>query len=117
MGSVTQPLTLFASDGTRSESVDALVDTGSTYTVIPADVLARLGVVATGTKEFELGDSRVVAYPVCELPVRLDGQMHTALVVFGPADSTPLLGVVTLEIFSLGVDPVGKRLVPVRNRL
>ena len=38
-----------------------------------------------------------------------------SLVVFGDEGSRPLLGVVTLEEFSLGVDPVNGRLTRVRG--
>ena len=32
--------------------------------------------------------------------------------VFWDEDTTPLLGAVTLEIFSLGIDPVNNQLIP-----
>jgi hypothetical protein len=45
--------------------------------------------------------------------VRLGGQVQPSPVIFGDDGSEPLLGVVTLEIFSLAVDPVNQTLIRV----
>ena len=44
MGTFTQPITLHASSGDHTEELDALVDTGATFTIVPAPILERLGV-------------------------------------------------------------------------
>ena len=44
---------------------------------------------------------------------RLEGEQDISPVVFGDEDATPLLGAVTLGAFSLGIDPVNMRLIPV----
>ena len=49
--------------------------------------------------------------------VTLEGETLPTLVIFGAEGSEPLLGLVTLEEFGLGVDPVDERLVPVRALL
>ena len=38
-------------------------------------------------------------------------------VVFWDENTTPLLGAVTLEIFSLGIDPVNNQLIPIESRM
>lgn len=93
--------------------VEALVDTGATYTVLPSEALARLGIQAMETVSFELADDRIVEYQVGEARVRLDGRERTTLVVFGPQGSAPLLGATTLQLFNLAVDPTRERLYPV----
>ena len=93
--------------------VEALVDTGSTYTVLPGSALIGLGVEPAEQALFELADDRLVEYPVGDARIRLEGRERIAPVVFGPEGATPLLGSVTLEIFRLAVDPVHRRLVPV----
>ena len=93
--------------------VDALVDTGATYTVLPAETLVRLGIQAFESVSFELADERIVEFQVGEARVRLDGRERTTLVVFGPECSAPLLGATTLQLFNLAMDPTRERLVPV----
>ncbi len=97
--------------------VEALVDTGATYTVLSRDLLVRLGIQAIETVSFELADDRIVEYEVGEARVRLDGRERTTQVVFGPEGITPLLGATTLQLFHLGVDPLQEQLVPVRGLL
>ena len=48
MGHIRCALRLTNLDGGRTISVEALVDTGSTYSVIPAHLLDELGVSRTG---------------------------------------------------------------------
>ncbi len=74
--------------GERSETLDALVDTGSTFTWIPQDLLERLGVVPEEELLFELADGREQRYPVAWVRIRL-------------------------EEYLLAVDPVHHRLIPV----
>ncbi len=98
--------------GERFEPVEALVDTGATYTWVPRSVLERLGVQPVRERPFVLADGRQVLYQMAWTIVRLNGEAQPTLVVFGTEDTEPLLGVVTLEEFGLGVDAVNERLIP-----
>jgi predicted aspartyl protease len=102
------------SAGQRWKKVEGLVDMGSTYTWVPREVLVRLGVQPQFTREFETADGRIIERDVAVATARLDGQALPTLVVFSDGGS-PLLGVVTLEEFGFGVDPVNQRLVRVRG--
>ena len=51
---------------------------------------------------------------VGEARVRVGGRDVTTLVLFNDEGSMPLLGALTLEGVFMGVDPVHKRLVPIR---
>ena len=93
--------------------VEALVDTGATYTMLPADLLETLGVEAIGQRDFELADNRRVRYDVGEAKMRLNGDELTVLVVFAPEATATLLGATALELFGLAVDPVNQRLISV----
>ncbi len=115
MGTFQATVEIGDPDGTRYETVEAVVDTGSTYTWVPKDVLARLGVESEFQQEFETADGRVIKRDVAETRVRLDGQARTTLVVVGDEGSNPLMGAYTFEGFGLGVDPLARRLVPVRG--
>ena len=44
--------------------------------------------------------------------MRIDGKADVSPVVFRDEEALPLLGAVTLEILSLGIDPVNRRLIP-----
>ena len=101
--------------GLRYEYVNALVDSGSTYNIIPASMLRRLGVEVWRSGTFNLADGRSVQRELGLTWVRLNGEEATAPVIFGDEGVLPLLGAVTLEIFGLGIDPVGMRLISVNG--
>jgi hypothetical protein len=48
--------------------------------------------------------------------IRIDGKVQPTPAMFGGGGTT-LLGVVTLEELSLGIDPVNQRLIPVPTLL
>jgi predicted aspartyl protease len=83
--------------GARWETLDALVDTGATYTWTPALALSRLGVRPQFRREFVTADGRVAERDMAVTMTRWDGQALPALVVFGDDDSLPLLGAYTME--------------------
>ena len=99
--------------GQRYEYIDALVDSGSTYNILPASMLRRLGIEIQSCGTFRLADGRRVERDLGQTRVRINGQEATAPVIFGDEATQPLLGAVTLEIFGLGIDPVDMRLIPV----
>lgn len=117
MGTFHWPLTVLSADGDREETVEALVDTGATYTSLPASLLARLGVVPQRHLEFELANGEVIEQQIGEARLRVDGVEATRVVVFGTDDAPALLGADTLEGVTMAVDPVGKRLAPTRALL
>ena len=92
--------------------VEAMVDTGSTYPFIPADLLQSLNIKPARRRTFELGDGQRIELDDGEVRMRLDAQERTVPVVFAPEGAAPLLGAVALEIFGLAADPVNKRLIP-----
>ncbi len=103
--------------GQRWETVEALVDTGASDTLVPRSILDRLGVQPEERWPFRLADGREIEYEVAQTLIRIDGRTRFAIVVFGPEGTAPLLGATTLEVFRLGVDPKGRRLIPVPGLL
>jgi clan AA aspartic protease len=103
--------------GERFERLDALVDTGATYSWIPRDVLEAVGVAPEEDRPFVLADGRQVRFPVAWTQIRIGAREQPTIVVFGHPGSEPMLGVVTLEEFLLAVDPVSRRLVSVPGLL
>ncbi len=112
MGTFSCPIEVFSADGSRSETVDVLVDTGSTYTCLPATLLNRLGVAPRRRIQSELADGSIVADAIGEARVRVEGVETTTIVVFVGQGAPALLGAYTLEGALLVVDPVRQRLVP-----
>jgi len=117
MGVFSVAILVGDSRGERFEPVEALVDTGATYTVVPASLLERLDVEIRGRRKFLLADGREIERSIGQTWLRIDGQTLTTIVVFAEEGARPLLGAVTLEEFGLGVDPVARKLIPVPGYL
>ncbi len=112
MGNFFQPITVVGPAG-REVTVEALVDTGATFTSLPASILHDLGVRPGRQVRMRLADGSVHEQQAGSALMRLDGQQEVCPVIFGEESSPPAIGAVTLEIMLLGVDPVEHRLVPV----
>ena len=112
LGTFSCPIEIISADGTRSETVDALVDTGSTYTCLPATLLRELGVAPRRRIQSELADGSIVEDTIGEARIRIEGVEMTTIVVFVGEGAPTLLGAYTLEGALLVVDPVRQRLVP-----
>jgi len=67
--------------------VQALVDTGATYTWIPQDVLEGLGVVPEEEWPFVLADGREVHYPVAWISIGMRARAGGAVAGF-PLESS-----------------------------
>ena len=117
MGAFAVTLEISDPQGSRFETVEALVDTGATLTSAPASLLRRLGVEATRRGTFEYADGRRVELEIGETRVKVEGIETTTSVLFGAEDAEPLLGAMTLEGLLLGVDPFNRRLVPIVGML
>jgi predicted aspartyl protease len=113
VGTFKVPIEIGNQEGQLFERFEALVDTGSTYTVIPASVLNRLNVRPHRRSVFELADGSRREWDMARTWVKLDGQLEQTLVVFGAETDELILGAVTLEEFLLAPDPVRGRLMPV----
>ena len=112
MGTFFYPITLIGPSG-RRRTVEALVDTGATFTSVPADILEELGVEPRRQVNLRLADGSTHTQPLGRVVAELDETEEITFVIFGDPGSPSTIGAVTLETFLLGVDPAGKRLVPV----
>ena len=112
MGTFSHPIEVFSADGSRSITVDALVDTGSTYTCLPGAVLRELGLAPDRKIPARLPEGSIVEDEISEVRVRLQGIELTTIVVFDAADRPARLGAYTLTGAALAVDPVEQRLIP-----
>lgn len=99
----------------RFEPVEVMVDTGSTYSQIPAGLLQRLGIRPQWEAQARLGDGSITTDPVGEASLRVEGKTFFSPVTFGREGEPNLLGVIALETAMLAVDPVEQRLIPTIN--
>ena len=112
MGVFNWPLRLDSMDGQRSLELEAMVDTGASYTIVPGNRLRELGVEPVDKIGLILADGRPVEYDIGEARATIDGRSIPTLVVFGADNARALLGAYTLEGLRLAVDPTHRRLIP-----
>jgi predicted aspartyl protease len=99
------------------EDVRFLVDSGAMYTLVPADVWQRIGLQGKRAEAFSLADGTQVQREVSECFIELpQGGGHTPVVLGQPGDAA-LLGVVTLEMLGLVLNPFTRELQPMRMLL
>jgi len=96
----------------RGKETELIADTGAIYTAIPEDILMDLGIVARGTRRFKTASGELKELPVGEAYIEIAGEGVTSIVAFLPRGATPLLGVTTLELLGLQVDPLTGELRP-----
>ena len=111
MGTFFYAIRLTGASG-ASETLEALVDTGAVFTVIPAPILERLGVRPFDTIPVRFANGETEQWPIGQLEAELDGRRRPILCLFGSPDAPPLIGAHTLEAFLLTVDPMEHKLVP-----
>ncbi len=112
MGVFTVNVEIGDPTGSRFLAMEMTVDTGSSYTSLPATMLRELGVEPVRRQRFVLADGRVVDGDIGQTWLRLEGQSQMTVIAFAEEGTEPLLGAVTLEEFGLGIDTVAKKLVP-----
>ena len=89
-----------------------LVDTGSTYTWIPASFAESLVIERKERRPFGLATGDVVDRWIGEVEVEILGRRSTTIIVFGDEGIRGLIGVYTLEGLLLEVDPVHQLVRP-----
>ena len=117
MGEFTWPVGVWSADGERVETVDALVDTGASYSMFPRNMLERLGIVRLWKRGFEQADGSVIERDTGRAMLRINDDEDVQRVIFGDDGSEPLIGAGTLQGFLLVVDTASEELVPRTGRL
>ena len=114
MGTVTVTIGVGSPQGRQFEELEVTVDTGSTFTSVPREMLQRLGVAVERSLPSETADGRIVPVDIGYTTIRLEGLEFPTPVIFAEAGEPSLLGVVSLEEAALAVDPVAGQLVPTK---
>ena len=97
---------------TQSRTLNGLVDTGASYTLIPASILEELGIERIRSRLFSLADGSTKELSIGFADMELDGQVSPVHVVFGVDSEKILLGAMALEAFALAADAKNRRLIP-----
>ncbi|MCL0074390.1 aspartyl protease family protein [Dehalococcoidia bacterium] len=101
----------------KQESVEFLIDSGATYSLLPKTVWETIGLRPKRKQSFRLADGTGVERTVSEAFVILpQGEAHTP-VILGEEGEEALLGVVTLENLGLVFNPFDRTLHPMRMLL
>ena len=97
--------------------VRLMVDSGATYSLLPEDVWKAIGLEPTREHSFSMADGTQIARRISECNLSLEhGEGHSPVILGEPGDSG-LLGVVTLEILGLVLNPFSRTLHPMRALL
>ena len=92
-------------------AVEALVDTGSELTWLPAELLSNIGIQPRRERTFLTATKQVVIRQVGYAILRTEGFETTDEVVFAQPGDMTLLGVRTIEGFGVLVDNIAHRFV------
>jgi predicted aspartyl protease len=98
-------------------SLEFLVDSGATYTLLPDSAWRTIGLVPKRSARFTLADGTVIERQISECHISLpQGDGHTPIIL-GEAGDEALLGVITLENLGLILNPFNRILQPMRMLL
>ena len=111
MGMFSARIGVSDGNGGTPRYVDATVDTGAVYTLLPANLLRRVGVEPYGHETFEIADGTTVELPVGEARITIGDKGRVSPVVFGDSERY-LLGAITLQTLGLIPDTTNHRLIP-----
>ena len=104
-------------DGKKKKTLEFLVDSGAKYTLLPEQAWRDLKLKPQREMTFVLADGTRIERGISECLISLpQGEAHTP-VILGEKDDEPLLGVVTLEILGLILNPFQRTLEPMRMTL
>ena len=99
MGTFNWPLRISSMDGQQARDIEATVDTGASFTTLPASLLRELGIDATGKRRFLLADGRRIEVDYGEARATIDGESVTTLVVFGEDHAQPCWAPIPLKVW------------------
>jgi clan AA aspartic protease len=104
---------MLPSDQVRTVEVEALVDTGATTLVLPAEICRTLGLGEIGRRRVRYADGRRREIPwVTDLFIEILGRGMGCDALVEAEGTTPLIGQIPLEGLDLVVNPKTGDLMP-----
>jgi predicted aspartyl protease len=95
----------------RTPPVEVMVDTGSEVSWLPKKVLLDIGITPESKKRFVMANNSIIERDIGYAILTAEGYSTIDEVVFAEDSDMSLLGVRTLEGFSVMVDNIGHRFV------
>jgi len=99
-------------DSLEPITLNLLVDSGATFTVIPSPELEKMGIKPRVKRRLRTADGRVVEREGATILAQIMDKRDEVPVVFGGKDDSPVVGITTLEILGFEADPITGRLKP-----
>jgi clan AA aspartic protease len=93
-----------------TEKLDFLIDSGAVYSVVPAEILHKLGITPIAEEQFRLANGEKIVRRKGVALFKYDGRIGGADVIFGEEGDSVLLGALTLESLGLSLDPLKREL-------
>jgi len=109
MGEIRITFKVYGTDG-QAAALDALVDTGASFTKIPHNIASKLGLEVKHETEVELADGRRVKRGLALAEVEIEDVRRPLLIAIGAEGEKPIIGYTTLEILEFKVNPNTGRL-------
>ena len=110
MGTFNVYMSVGHPEGGDVEQVLALVDTGSTHSILPVSLLEGLHIQPYDRQRVAVADNSYQVWEVGKARIVYRDKEWVCPVVFGPEEQY-LMGATTLELFNLVVGPGHKKLV------
>ena len=95
-----------------TEPIEFLIDSGAVYSVVPSDVLNRLGIRPVAEQTFRLADGTKIKRKKGIALFKYGDRVGGADVIFGEEGDQVLLGAFTLEALGLALNPIRRELHP-----
>ena len=97
----------------RRSTIEAIADTGAVMSMLPQNVVERLGVGIRGTAVVSYADERIEERPIAgPLTIRIGNRSMSTDCVVGPPLSQPLIGQIVMEAMDLIADCTNRTLTP-----
>jgi clan AA aspartic protease len=103
-------------NGQYTYNAKFLVDTGAMDSMAPASELRKVGIEPVGKRIYELASGELQEYEHGIARVSFMGEVTWTDIIFGPDNSEPILGVITLENANFLVDPKNQTLTKLLAR-
>ncbi|MBN2541422.1 retroviral-like aspartic protease family protein [bacterium] len=101
----------------KAQEVKFLVDSGAQYTLLPEEIWRKLRIKPLRKMDFTLADGAIITRWISEVWFEYKGLCGTTPVIMGEGKDEALLGVLTLEMLGLQLNPFTRELVPMRMML
>lgn len=101
----------------KSIKADFLVDSGAAYTVLPEEIVKKLGLKPNYEQEFTLADGTNIKRKIGSAFIKFEGRETASPVVLGEKNDSALLGILTLESLGLVLYPFDRSIHPAKLAL